>query len=199
MTLLMTALMLVLAACSGQVDAESSGVEGPQPQSTPVGRVDTSDPTTTTTAPTTTTTAPTTTTLSSEQIAAAQLEADTRLIQQLWRGLSDSTLAGLDAHYEYLAANNHPDAGCTEADYRETNQFEGGFMMEAIVLPETVEPDPEWSPASGSLSGQIPKGRIYIHQLLVEYDFADGSSDDDRLEAHTAIVNEEAHFFISCS
>ena len=87
--LALVCLALATFGCGGQV----------RPQAT------TAVPVTTTIASptTTTTTAPTTTSLSAEQIAQAELEADTDLIADLYRDFSDSWFLGLEAGCETLA------------------------------------------------------------------------------------------------
>jgi hypothetical protein len=154
--------------------------------------------TTTSTLVTTTTTLGTTTTLSQEELDAIQFESDVELIVALWRGFSDSWFENLDAAYEYTAAHNYPDEGCTASDYEDLEGYSDGTRQEVIVLQETIERDDGWTVSGGNMSGQTPDGPIYIFQALFSFVDPGFAPQESRAEVHTAIKDGEAFFFITC-
>lgn len=155
----------------------------------------TGTPTTTTTPPTTTTTAPTTTTLSEEQIAQAELEADTQLIANLYRNYSDSWFQGVEAGYQFMAAHNHPSMGCTVDEFRAWYEWAEGSADESIVHQDTIQRQDGWILPD---TKAVPEGRIYVYQIT-ETTTQPGYDPVEKLqEVHAAILDGEAFFFIAC-
>jgi len=134
---------------------------------------------------------PTTTTLSEEDLAALQLEEDSKLIRQLWRDFSDSWVGGVDAALAFMADNSYRERGCTAEDYRNVADPLEGDRTEVVVHADTIELDSDWLDPT---SGPTPQGRIYIMQATVTNPF--GSS--TLSEIHTTILDGSAYLFIEC-
>lgn len=184
--------MVLVAACGSPGETAATETE-----TTPTSQA--TSTTTSTTEATTTTTVATTTTLSAEELGRLELEADTKLIQQLWRAHSDVHTAGLSEVYAYSAERNHPAMGCTAEDFETYYAFPEGFSSESVVLPETVEPDPGWKMLSGDAVGTVPEGRVYIYSMLTSASVpGEATQPQERIEVHAAILDGEAFFFINC-
>ena len=186
----------VITGCGGGDDSTTSTED-----TTELNAVD--DTTTTTAAPTTTST-----TLSPEQLAAQEVAADTQLILQMWRGMSDAwglgNEAGMATGFQAIVDNSYPGSisAVDGADCR--RQAEAGFapftryQEETIVNAATVARDDGWVSPVGPLTGQVPNGRIYIYQATTVYTVDNQPADEELAEIHAAIVDGRAFMFFSC-
>lgn len=177
-------IVLAIAACSQPASAPNTSAE-------PTTTLSTTTSTTTTTFPPTTTT-----TLSEEELAQIEYEADTSLVRALWRGHSDSWFDGLEAGVAYQVAHNHPDLTCTAdqflANLRETGA-EDGYQEEVVLNADTIERDDGWTLSD---TGEVPEGRIYIHQMTITFSQPGFESASELIEAHSAILDGQAYYFI---
>lgn len=173
---------LLLSACG----SDAPQVSNAQQSSTPAATSD---------APVATTTAAPTT--------VDPLVADQALVRTLYYGLSQSTLNGLQAQADYIAANNHPDFSYSSDDCL-TGLSNTGFTenYRADYVPDVMAmaPDAGWAlgATSGRYAGLAPSGRIYI--LPVDISETDvGYSNSTTSQLHVSVLDDRAYFFFGCN
>jgi hypothetical protein len=147
----------------------------------------------------TTTAAPTTTT------APHPLVEDLPLIRAHWRAYSDAW-ARPDSGLAFLVAHNYPgvDANPTPEAYDACMTSDGAYPYtlwseEAILDPDTVEPDPTWAMPDGPLGGVVLEGRTYImtvnFNIQTDMDFPPRSG---LAEVHVTVRDGQVFHFIPC-
>lgn len=116
----------------------------------------------------------------------------------MYRDVSDASFSGVEAIYEAVVDYNYPGEECTADDYRESWGLPEGTQLEYIVLPETIEPDPDWTIPGGPLDGVVPDGRTYVFQVIVTDRFPGQEPIESRSEVHASVIDGKAYFFMAC-
>jgi len=173
---------LLLSACGGGSEPPASAPQSSAPATTSAGE----------SAPTTTA-APTT---------EDPFAADQALIRTLYYGLSQSSLSGLEAHADYISANNHPDTPyssqeCLDSLYNGnlTENYQASYVPDVAAMAL----DAGWalSADSGRYAGVVPAGRTYIVPVeLTESDL--GFSNNTTAQYHATVLDGRAYFFFGC-
>ena len=144
---------------------------------------------------------PTTATLSPEDIAQAQLEADTKLIKQVFRGQSDAWAAGVESAMTYRGTHTYPAIECTPESALVTFYDYGGVdgaSEELIVDGATVETDEGWTMPIGPSAGDAIEGRTYIFTLQTTFSDPGTARSATTSRSHATILDGEAFFFYVC-
>lgn len=164
-TIVGAALCLVAAACGGTESTLPTTTEPP--------------------AVTTTASTSTTTTL-------PQAERDAAAVLAIWGGMNAAWMEGPDAAALYLTEHTYPGM---PSDYEHCllESRAAGFM-EYSPEADTIDPDPDWSPAAADVRAD---GRIYRMAVVITEGTGAGSERTLRL-LHVTILEDEAFFFLSC-
>lgn len=186
---LVVALSLATAACA----SPDSSADTTAATTTTIAAV------TTTQATTTTTTLPptTTTTLSPEEIAQAELEADTEVIKAMWREYSDSWFGGAMSGIESLSKFNHWMLECSLEDYEAAGWVDGD-EVEIIVDAASIERADGWTTTNVSGETITPDGRIYIMTADIASRFAKFDDELTKSEIHAVVVGGAAWMIWGC-
>lgn len=146
---------------------------------------------------TTSTIVPTTTTTTIDPY-----ESDVAAIKSLFRGLSDSWLAGPLAGLEYTAANNYPGMGNTAQDcfvHFGGQEPPDGYEEEHIVDPATIERDDGWTIPDGPIAGRPLQGRVYIFTDHISVRDPEFGPSEESAEVHATVLDDgSVKFFFAC-
>jgi molecular chaperone DnaK len=140
-----------------------------------------------------------------EELAAAQYEADVRLLLDLWGGHTASWSGGIASGVSYVVTHNYPGLGYTMdqclAYVREQLGWQDGGGEEVVVNADTIARDDGWGwtlPPGTPEAGQRPAGRIYVMSTNGTWSDGAGVEESFTYNAHATVVGSTAYYFWVC-